>query len=71
MKGFIADFLGQAWTFLGMFVAWIVLTGTAKVIVGYAIIATALIWGLTYPLRREEEEKKESKEKEEEKEEKE
>jgi len=58
MKAFLSDFLGQAWTFLGMFVAWIVLTGTAKVIVGYAIIATTLIWALTFPLRQSPEKKK-------------
>ena len=71
MKAFLSDFVSQAWTFLGMFVAWIVLTGTAKVIVGYAIIATVLIWALTFPLRSEfplkpEKKKEEKEEKEEE-----
>ena len=53
MKNFINDMIGQLWTLLGMFVAWIVLDGTAKGIVGYAIMATLGVWALTYPLRRE------------------
>lgn len=53
MKNFINDMIGQLWTLLGMFVAWIVLDGTAKGIVGYAIMATLVVWALTYPLRRE------------------
>lgn len=43
--------LGQAWTLLGMFVAWLVLEGSAKTVVGYAIIGTTVVWMLTYPLR--------------------
>lgn len=45
--------IGQVWTVLGMFVAWIVLDGVAKDIVGYAILITFAFWALTYPLRRE------------------
>lgn len=52
MKDFINDMIGQLWTLLGMFVAWIVLDGTAKGIVGNAILATLFVWALTYPLRR-------------------
>jgi putative Mn2+ efflux pump MntP len=56
VKNFINDMIGQLWTLLGMFVAWIVLDGTAKGIVGYAILATLGVWALTYPLRREKKE---------------
>lgn len=49
------DILDQAWTLLGMFIAWVVLDGSAKVIVGYAIIATMIIWIITYPIRNREE----------------
>jgi hypothetical protein len=55
MKNFINDMIGQLWTLLGMFVAWIVLDGTAKGIVGNAILATLAIWAVTYPLRRSKE----------------
>ena len=51
MKKFLNDILGQAWTLLGMFVAWLVLEGSAKTIVGYAIIGTFVLWSITYPLR--------------------
>lgn len=46
----------QLWTLLGMFVAWIVLDGSAKTVVGYAILGTTLIWAITYPLRNSKEE---------------
>ena len=51
MKKFINDILGQAWTLLGMFVAWVVLEGSAKTIVGYCILGTLVLWAATYPLR--------------------
>lgn len=47
--------LDQAWTLLGMFVAWLVLEGSAKTVTGYAIILTSFIWALTYPLRTKDE----------------
>jgi len=51
MKKFLNDLLGQAWTLLGMFVAWLVLEGSAKDVVGYAIIGTTIVWMISYPLR--------------------
>jgi hypothetical protein len=36
--------IDQLWTLLGMFIAWVVLDGSAKTIVGYAIIATLVAW---------------------------
>ena len=51
MKKFLNDLLGQAWTLLGMFVAWLVLEGSAKTVVGYAIIGTTIVWMITYPIR--------------------
>lgn len=51
MKKFLNDMLGQAWTLLGMFVAWLVLEGSAKEVVGWAIIGTMVVWILSYPLR--------------------
>ena len=41
----------QLWTLLGMFIAWVVLTGSAKTVVGYAIILTLIVWAVTYRLR--------------------
>ena len=53
MRAFFVDLIGQLFTLLGMFIAWIVLDGTAKGIVGNAILITLGVWALTYPLRRE------------------
>jgi hypothetical protein len=41
----------QLWTLLGMFIAWVVLTGSAKTVVGYAIILTLVVWAITYRIR--------------------
>lgn len=51
MKDFFNDLLGQAWTLLGMFVAWVVLEGSAKTVVGWCIIGTIVLWVATFPLR--------------------
>jgi len=53
MKQFLKDMLDQSWTLLGMFVAWVVLEGSAKTIVGYCIMGTLALWTLTYPLRKD------------------
>lgn len=51
MKKFLSDIANQLWTLLGMFVAWVVLEGSAKVVVGYAIGVSLIIWSVTFPLR--------------------
>jgi hypothetical protein len=48
---FLKDILGQLWTLLGMFVAWIVLEGSAKTVIGYCILGSVFIWVITFPLR--------------------
>jgi len=48
MKDFFSDIANQLWTLLGMFVAWVVLEGSAKTVVGYAILLSSVIWGLTF-----------------------
>ena len=50
----LKDMIEQLWTLLGMFIAWVVLDGSAKTIVGYAIVATLIAWAITYPLRNRE-----------------
>lgn len=49
------DMVDQLWTLLGMFIAWVVLDGSAKTVVGYAIVGTIATWVITYPLRNKEE----------------
>lgn len=57
MKKFLIDLfkdiVDQAWTLLGMAVAWLVLEGSAKELTGNLILITLGIWVLTFPLRRE------------------
>ena len=55
IKNIITDLIDQAWTLLGMFIAWVVLDGSAKTVVGYGIIWTTIIWILTSPIRHREE----------------
>lgn len=51
LKDLFRDITDQSWTLLGMFVAWLVLDGSARTMTGYAIIVTTVFWILTYPLR--------------------
>ena len=55
LKNIIKDLIDQAWTLLGMFIAWVVLDGSAKTIVGYGIIATTSLWIINSPFRNKEE----------------
>lgn len=59
LKSLFKDMIDQAWTLLGMFVAWVVLEGSAKEVVGMLIWITLGIWVITFPLRYEKEEDKE------------
>ena len=55
LKNIIKDLIDQAWTLLGMFIAWVVLDGSAKTIVGYGIMVTLGLWIITSPFRNKEE----------------
>jgi hypothetical protein len=55
------DIVEQSWTLLGMFVAWLVLEGSARDLVGTLIVATLLIWVVTFPLFRYEKEEENKK----------
>jgi hypothetical protein len=59
LVGLVKDIIEQAWTLLGMAVAWLVLEGSAKDLTGNLIVITLAIWVITYPLRREKDEDKE------------
>jgi len=56
LVGLLKDIIDQAWTLLGMAVAWLVLEGSAKQLTGNLIVLTLGIWVITYPLRREKDE---------------
>ena len=52
--GFLKDIIGQIWTLVGLFIAWLVLEGTAKEVVGWVIILSTIIWVATFPFRNKE-----------------
>ena len=49
----IKETIAQTFTLLGFFIAWLTLTGTAKDIVGVAIIISIVLWLLTIGLRKD------------------
>jgi hypothetical protein len=63
IKDAIIESLNQTWTLLGMFIAWVLLEGSARTIVGYAIIWSLAVWLITLRLREPLEKEQESKEK--------
>lgn len=52
----IKDTLEQSWTLLGMFIAWLVLEGSAKTLTGKLILLTLLVWIVSFPFFRYEKE---------------
>ena len=51
IKALLKDIIEQAWTLLGMIVAWLVLEGSARDVTGMLILITLAIWVITFPLR--------------------
>ena len=47
------EIIAQAFTLLGFFIAWLTLTGSARDIVGLAVLITTIIWLISIPLRKE------------------
>ena len=47
------EIIAQAFTLLGFFIAWLTLTGSARDIVGIAVLATTVVWLITIPRRKE------------------
>ena len=45
--------IAQVFTLLGFFIAWLTLTGSARDIVGIAIVFSTLLWLTTISLRKE------------------
>ena len=43
--------LNENFTFLGFFVAWVVLEGSAKTVVGYVTLASVALWFLIMGIR--------------------
>ena len=52
LKSILKETLAQTFTLLGFFIAWLTLTGTAKDIVGIAILVSLGLWLLTIGFRK-------------------
>ncbi len=56
----IKETIAQTFTLLGFFIAWLTLTGTAKDIVGIAILGSITLWLITIGLRKEKKSKQQT-----------
>lgn len=56
IKDSFIETLNQTFTLLGFFVAWVVLEGSARVVVGYAIVWSLVVWLITIRIREKEDE---------------
>ena len=50
-KDVSADFFSEIWTFVGLFSAWLVLTGSAKTVIGQVTLISFVVWVVTLRLR--------------------
>jgi len=57
LKDAFIESLNQGYTLLGFFVAWVLLEGSARTIVGYAVFITTFIHLVTIRLREDKDEK--------------
>lgn len=44
LKGSISDIIDEIYTLIGLFAGWLVLTGSAKVIIGKVIMIGFFVW---------------------------
>ena len=49
----IKESIAQVWTLLGFFIAWLTLTGTARDVVGIAVVVATVVWLATINLRKD------------------
>jgi len=59
IRELMSDLAEQIWTFVGLFSAWLVLTGSAKTVVGDAILISIFLWVATFRIRKPKEKKEE------------
>jgi len=50
-KDISKDFFSEIWTFVGLFSAWLVLTGSAKTVIGKVTLVSFILWVITLRLR--------------------
>ena len=51
LKDLLADIAGEIWTFVGLFSAWLVLTGSAKTVIGNITLVAFGAWVISLRLR--------------------
>lgn len=51
---FLRALLNESFTLVGLFIAWLVLEGTAKEVTGWTVIVVTIIWLFSLPLRNKE-----------------
>ena len=61
IKDKIREMLNQTFTLLGMFIAWAVLEGSAKTVVGFVILWSLIVWLFSMKFREEKEEEENDK----------
>jgi len=50
-KALFKDLLDQVWTLVALVIGYVVLEGTARMLTGWLILGTLLVWVITFPLR--------------------
>lgn len=55
VKALFKDLLDQVWTLVALVIGYVVLEGTARMLTGWLILGTLLVWVITFPLRYERE----------------
>jgi hypothetical protein len=50
-KDISKDFFSEIWTFVGLFSAWLVLTGSAKTVIGKVTLISFILWVITLRIR--------------------
>lgn len=53
LQSILKETVAQTFTLLGFFIAWLTLTGTAKDIVGIAILISITLWLVTIKFRKD------------------
>lgn len=44
VSGIVSDIIDEIWTLVGLFAGWLVLTGSAKVIIGQVSLIAFAVW---------------------------
>ena len=44
LSGIISDIIDEIWTLVGLFAGWLVLTGSAKTVIGQVIMIAFVVW---------------------------